>query len=308
MTIPDYESAMLPLLRLLDDGNEHVSDDYIEQLATHFRISPEERRELLPSGRQPIFVNRVGWAATYLSKAGLLERTARKRVRITERGRRALAQPRERIDNEYLAQFPEFLEFRRQNRRAIGHTAVTEETGESPSDTPLSPDEMLEVSYQRLKQTLAEDLLERVKQASPAFFEQLVVDLLVGMGYGGSRKDAGQAVGGSGDGGIDGIIKEDHLGLDFIYIQAKRWDSSVSRPTVQAFAGSLEGQRARKGVLITTSRFTNDAKEYVNRIEKRIVLIDGEQLAQLMLDYGVGVTEVTSYRVQRVDLDYFGEG
>ncbi len=307
MAIPDYESAMVPLLRLLADGEEHVSDEYVEALAGHFQVTPDERRELLPSGRQPIFVNRVGWAATYLSKAGLLERTGRKRVRITERGRRALAQQRERIDNDYLAQFPEFIEFRRRNLRANGQTAEADETGGLTADVPLSPDEMLEASYQRLRQTLAQDLLERVKHASPAFFEQLVVDLLVRMGYGGSRKDAGQAVGGSGDGGIDGIIKEDRLGLDFVYIQAKRWDGAVSRPTVQAFAGSLEGQRARKGVLITTSRFTNDAEEYVKRIEKRIVLIDGEQLAQLMLDYGVGVTEVASYRVQRVDLDYFGE-
>ncbi len=307
MTIPDYQSVMFPLLRLVADGEEHVSDEYIEALANHFQVAPDERRELLPSGRQPIFVNRVGWAATYLSKAGPLERTGRKRVRITERGRRALAQQRERIDNDYLVQFPEFVEFRRRNRRDNGLRPEGDETDVSTPEPSLSPDEMLEASYQRLRQSLAQDLLERVKQASPAFFEQLVVDLLVRMGYGGSRKDAGQAVGGSGDGGIDGIIKEDRLGLDFVYIQAKRWESAVSRPTVQAFAGSLEGQRARKGVLITTSRFTSDAEEYVKRIEKRIVLIDGEQLAQLMLDYGVGVTEVASYRVQRVDLDYFGE-
>lgn len=191
MTIPDYESVMLPLLRLLANGEERVSDEYVEELAAHFQVSPEERRELLPSGRQAIFVNRVGWAATYLSKAGLNERTARKRVRITERGRRALAQQRDRIDNEYLAQFPEFIEFRRRNRRDNGQKSENDETAGGSSDPPLSPDEMLEASYQRLRQTLAQDLLERVKQASPTFFEQLVVDLLVGMGYGGSRKDAG---------------------------------------------------------------------------------------------------------------------
>jgi len=167
---------------------------------------------------------------------------------------------------------------------------------------------MLDTSYQQLRTTLAQDLLDRIKATPPAFFEQLVVDLLVAMGYGGSRRDAGQAIGGSGDGGIDGIIKEDRLGLDFVYLQAKRWDGTVSRPTIQGFAGSLEGQQARKGVFITTSRFSKDAEDYVKQIEKRIVLIDGEQLAQYMLDFGIGVTEVASYRVQRVDVDYFGEG
>jgi restriction system protein len=171
----------------------------------------------------------------------------------------------------------------------------------------LSPDERLEASYQQLREALAQDLLERIKQASPTFFERLVIDLLVAMGYGGSRRDAGEAVGRSGDGGIDGIIKEDRLGLDFVYVQAKRWEGSVSRPTVQAFAGSLEGQRARKGVLITTSTFTREARDYVTRIEKRIVLIDGDQLTQLMIDHGVGVADVTSYHVKRVDTDYFGD-
>ncbi len=171
----------------------------------------------------------------------------------------------------------------------------------------LTPSELLESSYQGLRQALADELLERIEKASPRFFERLVVDLLVAMGYGGSRADAGQAVGRSGDDGIDGIIKEDRLGLDFVYVQAKRWDQAVSRPLVQAFAGSLEGQRARKGVFITTSRFTREAEEYVTRIEKRIVLVDGERLAQLMIDHGVGVADVASYHVKRVDLDYFDE-
>ncbi|HEY3244186.1 MAG TPA: restriction endonuclease, partial [Phycisphaerae bacterium] len=161
--------------------------------------------------------------------------------------------------------------------------------------------------YQGLRRAVAQDLLERVKRCSPTFFEKLVVDLLVAMGYGGSRKDAGQAVGSARDGGIDGIIKEDRLGLDAVYLQAKRWDAAVGRPTVQAFAGSLEGHRARKGVLITTSAFTSDAREYVERIEKKIVLIDGEQLAQLMIDYDVGVTEAVVYKVKKPDADYFGE-
>lgn len=178
---------------------------------------------------------------------------------------------------------------------------------DSNSEAELPPDEQLLRSYRQLRRSLAEDLLDRVKAAPPEFFEQLVVDLLVAMGYGGSHEDAGQAIGGSGDGGIDGIIKEDRLGLDFVYIQAKRWENVVGRPQIQGFAGSLDGQRARKGVFITTSSFTSQARDYVSLIEKRIVLVDGEELAELMLDYGIGVTEIASYKVHRVDLDYFGE-
>lgn len=308
MAIPDYQSLMLPLLRLLEDGEAHPTKEIVEKVAAEFSLSDEERWQLLPSGRQPLFANRVGWAATYLAKAGLLNRPVRGHVRITARRRQALGDGPARIDNAYLSRFTEFEEFRRRPIRRNGQEApFLAEMNAVESTQPLPPDEMLEGSYQRLRQALAQDIIERIKNAPPAFFENLVVDLLVAMGYGGSRRDAGQAVGRSGDEGIDGIIKEDRLGLDFVYIQAKRWDHPVGRTTVQAFAGSLEGQRARKGVLITTSRFTQDAAAFVNRIEKRIVLIDGEQLADLMIDHGVGVTEVATYHVKRVDDEYFGE-
>jgi restriction system protein len=287
---------MLPVLRIAADEQEHVAAEAVQELAEQFRLSPDERRQLLPSGRQAIFDNRVGWARTYLTKALLLESTSRGRFRITKRGLQVLASAPSAINVRFLTQFPEFVEFRSPSRKA-----------ESQPDAELeTPEELLEVSYQNLRLSLAQDLLERVKKCSPPFFEQLVVDLLVAMGYGGSRKDAGQAVGQSGDGGVDGIIKEDKLGLDIVYIQAKRWEAAVGRPTVQAFAGSLEGQRARKGVL--TSQFTADAKDYVNRIEKKIILIAGEELAQLMIDYDVGVAGFATYDVKKVDLDYFGDG
>jgi len=309
MVIPDFQSIMLPMLISMGDGKEHITDDYVDSLSQHFDLDREELRALLPSGRQSVFRNRVGWAATHMYKAGLLERTGRGRIRITDRGQSVLAQRPERINLQYLNQFPEFQEFRAtKSKNDVTHSDNKEAIITTQATDSLSPDELLEASYQQLRKSLAQDLLERVKGAPPAFFEQLVIDFLVAMGYGGSRSDAGQAVGGSGDDGIDGIIKEDRLGLDFVYLQAKRWEGTVSRPTIQGFAGSLEGQRARKGVFITTSRFSKDAQDYVNRIEKRIVLIDGEQLAQLMMDFGIGVSEVTNYRVQRIDLDYFGNG
>jgi restriction system protein len=296
MAVPEFQTLMLPLLKIAGDDGEHRLSEAIEALAVQFRLSDDDRRELLPSGRQAKFDNRVGWARTYLKKAGLLESTERGKFRIAERGRQALGGNPTSIDIRFLRQFPEFVEFQKATKRE----AEPEESGQTPEET-------LEFAYQSLTRALAQDLLERVRACSPGFFEKLVVDLLVKMGYGGTLKDAGQAVGQSGDGGIDGIIKEDKLGLDVVYIQAKRWEATVGRPTVQAFAGSLEGQRARKGVLITTSQFSPDAKDYVTRIEKKIVLIDGEQLAQLMIDHGVGVTEVVSYPVKKVDIDYFGD-
>jgi restriction system protein len=298
MTVPDYQTLMLPLLRSVADQQEHVVGEVVQELAVHFRLTPDERRQLLPSGRQAAFDNRVRWAKTYLTKAGLLETTGRGRFHITKRGLDVLSSPPDTINIGFLEQFPGFVEFRSASRKVESEDVAELET----------PEELLEVSYQNLRASLAQELLEQVKKCSPQFFEHLVVDLLVAMGYGGSRKDAGQAVGQSGDGGVDGIIKEDKLGLDIVYIQAKRWEGAVGRPIVQAFAGSLEGQRARKGVLITTSQFTADAKDYVNRIEKKIILIDGEQLAQLMIDYDVGVADYAAYHVKKVDLDYFGDG
>ena len=306
MAFPDYQSTMLPLLRLASDGKEHVRRDAISALADEFKLSQEERTELLPSGRQAIFHNRVGWAVTYLSKAKVLIRTGRGKFQITDRGTDLLKKHPDRIDVEVLSQFSEFVEFRNSSLKSESDNSLNQTTTESVED-PLDPEETLEASYHKLRYALVQEILERILSCSPAFFETLVIDLLVAMGYGGSRKDAGKAIGRTGDDGIDGIIKEDKLGMDIIYVQAKRWQSSVGRPVVQAFAGSLEGYRARKGVLITTSQFSSDAKEYINRIGKRIVLIDGEHLANLMLDHGVGVTEVNRYSIKKIDFDYFDE-
>jgi restriction system protein len=302
MAVPDFQSMMLPLLGLMGDGAEHALAEVIETLGDRLRLSAEEKKELLPSESDVKFDNRVRWAAFYLRKAGLLERTGRGKIRISERGHQVLQTKPGRIDVKFLKQFAEFQEFQKGTKKA-----ESEDVNVASEEAQSTPEETLEASYVNLRQTLAEELIERVKKCPPKFFERLVVDLLVSMGYGGSRKDAGQAVGQSGDDGIDGIIKEDKLGLDVVYLQAKRWEATVGRPTVQAFAGSLEGQRARKGVLITTSQFSQEAKDYVSRIEKKIILIGGEELAQLMIDHGIGVTEVRTYSVRKMDLDYFGE-
>lgn len=305
MSVPDYQSIMLPLLKQAEDGQEHRLNDVIETLASQFSLADSDRKELLPSGKQAKFDNRVGWARTYLSKAGLLDSTARGKFRISQRGIEVLRSNPSEINNRFLHQFPEFLEF--QNR-----TSTTESPTNGGDNTDVqkqekTPREILGESYLELRRSLADELLELAKKCKPKFFEQLVVELVVAMGYGGTIADAGQAIGRSGDDGIDGIINEDRLGLDIIYLQAKRWEGAVGRPVVQAFAGSLEGQRARKGILITTSRFSQEAKDYVTRIEKKIVLIDGERLANLMIDFNIGVTEVTSIVVKKVDMDYFEE-
>ncbi|MBA3947708.1 MAG: restriction endonuclease [Herpetosiphonaceae bacterium] len=305
MAVPDFQSIMLPLLRFTADQEEHTLDQAYAVLSKQFSLTDDERKELLPSGRQSRFENRTGWSRTYLTKAALLEATGRAKFRITKRGLEVLRTNPPSINIRSLMQFPEFAEFKQPTARANVGSERQDIVDEATSQQ--TPQELLDTSYQTLRQSLAEDILDLVKASPPRFFEILVVDLLVAMGYGGSRKDAGQAVGQTGDGGIDGIIKEDRLGLEAIYIQAKRWEGSVGRPVIQAFAGSLEGQKARKGVFITTSRFSPDAKDYITRIEKKIVLIDGEQLAQLMIDYGVGVTEVGSYIVKRINSDYFGE-
>ena len=309
MAIPDFQSIMLPLLQVIADGEEHVNDAYRDQVAHHFGVSQEDRQTRIPSGRAPIFANRVGWATTYLAKAGLIERTGRKRIRITDRGREALRDHggQGRIDTRYLTRFPEFLEFQQRSTSVAAGARVRRQTQALAADQAESPDDRLVESYQEIRRALADDLLERIKQGSPRFFERVVIELLVAMGYGGTHADTAQSVGGSGDNGIDGIIKEDKLGLDKVYIQAKRWENPVGRPTVQGFAGSLEGFRARKGVLLTTSTFTRDAMDYVDRIEKQIVLIDGEQLAQLLIDHDVGVATVDTYQIKRIDTDFFEE-
>ena len=301
MAIPDFQSLMVPLLRLAADGAEHTLAGSVEALASEFTLTPAELAQLNPSGRARTFYNRVAWASTYLRAALLLTSTGRGRFRITERGSSVLAKAPKRIDIQYLMQFPEFKASRDGSGKPAGYT------GPVPA-AEQTPEEAFETSYQSIRAAIEEELLTRVKGASPAFFEQLVVDLLVAMGYGGSQADAGEAIGQSGDGGIDGVIKEDRLGLDTLYLQAKRWEGTVGRPVVQSFVGSLEGQHARRGVLITTSDFSADARKYVQGIEKRIILIDGTELARLMFEFGVGVTPTGQpYVLKRVDLDFFDD-
>lgn len=301
MAIPDYQSIMFPLLRFVSDGNEHSLRDATEYLAEKLNLTEEERKELLPSGSQFTFSNRVTWARTYMNKASLLESTRRGYFRITQRGRDVLAQNITKINVKFLEQFPEFIEFRAKRNELKEVTELVE------TESLQTPGELLETAYQKLRENLSEELLKIVRECSPAFFERLVIDLLVKMGYGGSRKEAGKAIGRSGDEGIDGIINEDRLGLDIIYIQAKRWQLPVGRPEIQKFAGALQGHRAKKGVFITTSTFTRDAEGYVAKIDSKIVLIDGEQLAQLMIDHNIGVALVTLYETKKIDTDYFIE-
>jgi restriction system protein len=302
MAIPTYEDIMLPILRILSNGQERRAREVAEILANEFGLSKEERERLLPSGQQTFIANRVGWARTHLNKAGLLENASRGVYRITPLGSETLKHNPVRIDNNFLRQFPEFVEW-----FDVKREKTTNVVTETKSETEKTPEESLETAYQTIRINLATEILETVKSCSPNFFERLVVELLVAMGYGGTLQDAGKAVGKSGDGGIDGIIKEDRLGLDVIYLQAKRWEGNVSRPEIQKFAGALLGNQARKGVFITTSNFTKEARDYVKTISSNIILIDGEELAELMIDYKVGVSVATTYEIKKIDSDYFTE-
>jgi len=303
MPIPDFQTIMLPLLQFASDGKEHSIHDATESLAKQFSLSEEDESKLLPSGQQPIFYNRVGWARTYLKKARLVDDPRRGYFRITNRGKEVLQRNPNRIDMKYLREFPEYIEFRETTRDESETSQVEDNLDE------LTPEEALEEAYQKIRDDLSDDVLKAVISSSPGFFEKLVVELLVKMGYGGSRRDAARAVGRSGDEGIDGIIDEDRLGLDTIYIQAKKWkeESAVGRPEIQKFVGALQGQRAKKGIFITTTRFTEEAKKYAANIDTKIVLIDGKRLANLMIDHNVGVSEQTTYEIKSLDSDYFGE-
>lgn len=307
MAVPDYQSIMLPLLRFAaEQRNEISTSEAVEALAKILALTKDDLKEMLPSGIQFTFVNRVGWASTYMKKAGLLEATHRGFYQITDRGKDLLQQEPNAINVKLLRQYPEFLQFQQlKGTRAANQLHSSKKTTDYSS---VTPSEALEAAYENLRDELADELLARLKKISPAFFERVVVELLVKMGYGGSRADAGKAIGRSGDGGIDGIIKEDKLGLDVVYIQAKRWDSTpVGRPDVMQFAGALQAQKANKGIFITTSRFTDDARSYVSQIGSKIVLIDGEQLTGMMIEHDVGVSTISLYPVKKVDSDYFEE-
>jgi len=300
MAIPDFQSIMLPLLKFCADAKEHTNREALDALAQEFGLTEEEQKELLPSGQQCVIDNRVAWARAHMKMADILENTRRCVFRITERGQEVLKQKPEEINLRFLRKFPEYeaaREKHKENRNQEGASG----TDELDTKTPA---EQLEEAYQTLRENLASEIIAQLKAASPIFFEKVVVEVLVKMGYGGSRKDAGQAIGRSGDEGIDGIIKEDRLGLDIIYIQAKKWEDPISRPEIQKFAGALQGKRAQ-GIFITTSRFCDTAKEFAANIDNKIILIDGQQLAQFMIDFGVSVATDAVYELKRLDSDYF---
>jgi restriction system protein len=298
VTVPTYEQLMSPLLLIAGDRKPHRVRDIAGKIAESLSLPDELRRATLPDGRNKL-IHRLEWARTYLKKAGLLEYPSRGLFQVTERGIAAIS-AHANIDNHFLQQFPEFREFKSRK--------LDEETPTPSPSQELDPEEAIENAYESLRQAVEDDLLSRLKAAPPDFFERLVVDLLLKMGYGGSRKEAGRAIGRSGDEGVDGVIDQDQLGLDVVYIQAKRWsDQAVSRQHIQQFVGALQGKRARKGVFITTSKFTQSARDYVNTIDNKVVLIDGNTLAGLLFDNGIAVAEVKSYPLKRVDSDYFDE-
>jgi restriction system protein len=302
MNIPDFQSIMLPLLEMISDKNIHPIRDVINKLTEKYKLTDEEKNELLASG-QTIFYNRASWAKTHLKKAGLLINPKRGHIQITERGVSFLENKVDKIDVKTLQQFDEYNEFRKIVKEEKIYDDTTDEF------ETHTPEELMEASFQNIKKALAGEILDKIHSVSPLFFEKLVVDLLVKMGYGGSLKDAGKAIGKTNDEGIDGTIKEDKLGLDVIYIQAKRWKEGnvVGRPELQKFVGALAGQGAKKGIFITASTFTKDALDYAPKNETKIILIDGIQLAELMIEYNVGVSNQQTYEVKKIDNDYFDD-
>lgn len=297
MAIPDYQSIMLPLLKLLSNKEEHSLKDCVSEIAKSFKLSEHEKGQLLPSGGQTIIHNRTAWAKTYLAKAGLLTSTRRGFFQISGDGQKVLGEQPAKIDQKFLLRFPSFVEFSSKSGSPEPDPVVV--------DNPETPEEQIERAHGQLNCALATEILAKVKSCTPSFFERLVVDLLLKMGYGGSRIDAGKALGQSGDEGIDGVISEDKLGLDNLYIQAKRWDNPVGRPEIQKFVGALTGQRSKKGIFITTSTFSKDAHEYVKKIDPKVILIDGSMLASLMIENNVGVSILSTFEVKKMDSDYF---
>ena len=310
MPIPDFQTLMKPVLAFAAQAEERKLRETYPAMADLFQLSQEEREQLIPNGRVRLFYNRVAWAVTYLKKAELLEPRRRGVYAITALGKKSLEDAPDRITLSSLMRFEAFREFRNQRNgttKEVEKTSVESSAKSVVDEEDRTPEEILEASWKAIRENLETEVLDQIKQVSPAFFERLVVDVLVAMGYGGERLGAARAVGQSGDGGIDGIIDEDPLGLDVIYLQAKRWEGVVGRPEIQKFAGALQGRRAKKGVFITTSSFTRDASEYATLIDNRIVLIDGRRLARLMIDHDVGVSAVEQYMIKRLDTDYFVE-
>jgi restriction system protein len=306
MPVPGYQDFMLPLVKLASDGQEHKITDAIDALADQFGVDEQDREIMLPSGTQTRLYNRVTWALTYLTKSLLLDKSARGRFKIAPRGVEVLKKNPPRIDNAFLTQFDEFRAFRKKKAKSASIVEPADDGGDEV-ETSLTPLERVEGGYNELREVLADELLSRVRVMKPKAFEQLVVDVLVAMGYGGSQLDAAQVVGKSGDGGIDGVIKEDRLGLDMVYVQAKRHTNDVGPGAIREFVGSLGEHKATKGVFITCGGFTSGAIEAAAKAHHRIVLIDGDQLADYMIDNGVGVADYKAYTVKKLDGDYFGE-
>lgn len=304
--IPKYEEIMLPFLKFLSDGKVHKLSDAHDSLAEQFKLTDDELRELLPSGRQPVFRNRVGWARTYLKKAGLLTSPKRAHFKISDAGISLLKENPAEITSKFLTRYADFVEFVsiKKDKKEIEHSTSHDQLINNSDQTP---EESLELAYQKLHSDLSKELLDILKTCTPAFFERLVIDLLIAMGYGGSRKEAGQAMGKSGDGGIDGIINEDKLGLDVIYLQAKRWDNAVPVKEIRDFTGALASKKAKKGIFITTSSFPKSVYEFVKQVEYKIILIDGERLADLMISNSIGLSTVSTYQIKTIDSDYFEE-
>ena len=300
MAIPDFQKIMLPLLMIAEDGQIHSTAEAVDTLAAAFKLSQEEIDELIPSGPSK-FSNRMSWAKTHLKKADLLEYPEKGTFVITKRGLDVLKNDPNEINMAYLMRFPEYQDFRKLNRTKENK----EEIGNV--EIELSPEETIENAYQEIRTSLADELLDYVIKSKPSFFEKLVVELLVAMGYGGTHENAARAVGKSGDDGIDGIIDEDKLGLDSIYIQAKRYqlNSKIGSHDVRDFVGALVGANANKGVFITTADFTKEAVSFISRVNSKVVLINGTRLSNLMIDYGIGVTTRIKYEIKTLDTDYF---
>jgi len=303
--IPKYEKIMLPLLKYLADGEEHGLSETHDALAEQFQLTDDDLRELLPSGRQPVFRNRVGWARTYLKKAGLVTSPKRAHFRISDKGLSLLKENPKEITSKFLTRYNDFVEFKSIKKDKKDSGSLLQYLAVDNADQ--TPEESLEYAYQKLHTELSKELLDIVKSCSPDFFERLIIDLLITMGYGGSRKEAGQAMGRSGDGGIDGIINEDKLGLDIIYLQAKRWENTVPVKEIRDFTGALASKKAKKGIFITTSSFPKSVYEFVGQVEYKIILIDGERLANLMIEHSIGLSTVNTYHVKTIDSDYFEE-
>lgn len=305
MSIPGYQEFMLPLLQIAADGQEHTISDLLDTLATRMAISVEDQELMLPSGTQTIYYNRVCWAITFLSKSLLLEKTGRGRYKIMPRGIDVMGCNLNRIDNKFLDQFPEFREFKTKKALKAQDTRKVREQSALPETAEITPAEQLEAAYEELRDTLADDLQRRMRESTPKFFEHLVIRLLVAMGYGGGQIDRAEVTGKSGDEGIDGVIREDRLGLDMVYVQAKKWDNSVGPGEIDKFVGSLMRKKATKGVFITSGTFTDGAHRAGKEAAVKVRLIDGDELAELMIDFNIGVAPSDTYIVKKVDTDFF---